>query len=144
MFRATDGIVGYCVGIAYDGFVSLVDAEGEAADASAVQRDEAGQDAGVEVLQQQFGGALVVPAQPLLPDARFGLEQGTELARGKVPEVEDLELGVDCHGFAKSLRRAYSNRSGAGTRFERQCHYYELLTGGRRPVDFEALRVIEE
>ena len=73
-------VVGYCVGVSDDGFVSFVDAEREATDASAVERDEAGQDAGVEVLQEQLGGTLVVPAQLLLPDASLGFKERTELA----------------------------------------------------------------
>jgi hypothetical protein len=94
-------VIGYCVGVSDDGFVSFVDAESEATDASAVECDEAGQDAGVEVLQQQLGRALVVPAQLLFPDTSLGFKQRTELACGEVPEVEDLELGVDCHCLVK-------------------------------------------
>ncbi len=76
-------VVGYCVGVSDDGLVSFVDAEGETADASAIERDEAGQDAGVEVLQQQLGRALVVPAQLLLPDAqpRFQAADGAGVRR---------------------------------------------------------------
>jgi hypothetical protein len=56
-------------GVADDGLLAFVDAEGEAADAPTVEGDEAGKDAGVEVLEEELGGALVVPTQPLLPDA---------------------------------------------------------------------------
>ena len=84
-------------GVAHDGFLALVDTEGEAADASAIERDEAGQDAGVEVLEEKLGGALVVPAQALLPEARLGFEQRAQLSRGKMAKVQNLELGRDCH-----------------------------------------------
>src|SRR5258708_103456 len=84
-------------GVAYYGFLAFIDAEGEAADASAVERDEAGQNAGVEVLQEELGGALVVPAQALLPETRLGFEQRAQLPRGKMAEVQNLELGRDCH-----------------------------------------------
>ena len=84
-------------GIAHYRFLGFVDTEGEAADASAIERDEAGQNAGVEILQKKLGGALVVPAEPLLPQARLGFEQRAQLARGEMTEVEDLELGRDGH-----------------------------------------------
>src|SRR6266853_4906446 len=88
-------------GVAYYGFLSFVDAEGKAADASAIERDKSGQDAGVEVLQQKLGGALVVPAQALVPETRLGFEQGTQLTRRKMAEVQDFELGRDCHTLRK-------------------------------------------
>ncbi len=56
-------------GVTDDGLLAFVDAEGEPADTSSVEGDEAGQDAGVEVLEEELGGALVVPTQPLLPEA---------------------------------------------------------------------------
>ena len=62
-------------GIADYGFLAFVDAEGESADASAIEGYEAGKDARVEVLEEEFGGALIVPAKTLLPDARLGFEQ---------------------------------------------------------------------
>ena len=95
------GVVGDGEGVTDDGFLGFVDAEGEAADAAAVERDEAGQDAGVEVLEEELGGALVVPAETLLPDARLGFEQRAELTRGEVAEVQDLELGRDCHALGR-------------------------------------------
>ncbi len=94
-------VVGDGEGVADDGFLAFVDAEGEAADAAAIERDEAGQDAGVEVLEEELGGALVVPAQALLPDARLGFEQGAQLTRGEMAEVQDLELGRDGHTLWK-------------------------------------------
>src|SRR5438876_530100 len=77
-------------GIAYDGFLAFVDTEGKAADAPAVERDKAGQDAGVKVLEKKLGGALVIPAQALLPEARLGFEQRAQLTRGKMAEVQNL------------------------------------------------------
>jgi hypothetical protein len=72
--------------------VSLVNAEGEAANAAAVQDDEAGKDAGVEVLEEKLGGGTVVPVKTLVPDFGLLFEERTKLLRGKVAEVEDLEL----------------------------------------------------
>jgi hypothetical protein len=84
-------------GIADDGFLAFIDTEGETADASAIERDEARKDAGVEVLKEKLGGALVVPAQALLPEARLGFQQGTQLSRRKMAKVQNLELSRDCH-----------------------------------------------
>jgi hypothetical protein len=84
-------------GVAHDGFLAFVDTEGETADASSIERDEAGKDAGVEVLEEKLGGALVVPAQALLPEARLGFQQRTQLSRGKMAKIQNLELSRDCH-----------------------------------------------
>ena len=62
------GVVVGGEGVADYGFLAFVDAEGEAADASAIEGDKAGQDAGVEILEEEFGGALIVPAKALLPE----------------------------------------------------------------------------
>ncbi len=95
------GVVRDGVDVADDSLMAFVDAEGVAADAAAVESDEAGEDARVEILQEELGGGLVVPAKASLPEARLGLEQGPQLAGGEVPEVEDLELGRDDHKLAK-------------------------------------------
>ena len=68
-------VVGHGEGVADDSFLAFVDAESEAADATAIERNKAGQDAGVEILEEKFGGALIVPAEALLPEARLGFEQ---------------------------------------------------------------------
>jgi hypothetical protein len=91
------GVGGYGEGVSDYGFVSLVDAEGEAADASAVEGYEAWEDARVEILQEEFGGTLIVPAETLLPGPRLGFEKRAKLTRGEVPQVEDFELGRDGH-----------------------------------------------
>ena len=80
------------VDVADDGFVAFVDAEAEAAEAAPVEGDEAGEDAGVEVLEEKLGGGAVVPAEALIPDLGFLLEERAELARGEVAEIEDFEL----------------------------------------------------
>jgi len=63
------GVAGYGEGVADDSLLTFIDAKGKAADASAIERDKAGQDAGVEILEEEFGGALVVPAEALFPEA---------------------------------------------------------------------------
>ena len=78
--------------VAHDSLVAFVDAEGEPADAPAGQRDEAGQDARVEILQQQLCRGGVVPAQAPLPESRLLLQQRTKLARGEVAQIEHFEL----------------------------------------------------
>ena len=88
-------------GVADNGFLAFVDAEGEATDAAAIEGDEAGQDAGVEILEEEFGRALVVPAQALLPETRLGFKQRAQLTRRKMAEVQDLELSRDCHTLWK-------------------------------------------
>ena len=113
-----DGLSGVAagrVGVTYDRFVALVDAEGEAADAAAVEGDEAGEDAGVEVLEEELGGAAIVPAEAGLPDSGLGFEQGTKLARGEVPEVEDLELSGDGHELGKYSVELIAIDGGEGT-----------------------------
>ena len=50
------------VDVADDGLVAFVDAEGVAADAAAVERDEAGEDAAVEVFEEKLGGAACSPS----------------------------------------------------------------------------------
>src|SRR5260370_35183726 len=95
------GIVRDGVDVADDSLMAFVDAEGVAADAAAVESDEAGEDARVEILQEKLGGGLIVPAEASLPEARLGLEQGPQLARGEVPEVEDFELCRANHKLAK-------------------------------------------
>ena len=113
-----DGLSGVAagrVGVTYDRFVALVDAEGEAADAAAVEGDEAGEDAGVEVLEEKLGGAAIVPAEAGLPDGGLGFEQGTKLARGEVPEVEDLELSSDGHELGKYSVELIAIDGGEGT-----------------------------
>jgi hypothetical protein len=94
-------IVCNCEGIANYGLLPFIDAEGEAADAPAVERDEAGQDTGVEILKEKLGGALIVPAEALFPEARLGFKQRAQLARGEVTKVQDLELGRYGHTLWK-------------------------------------------
>ena len=91
------GIGGCGEGVADYGFLAFVDAEGEAADAAAVEGDESGEDARVEVLEEELGGALIVPAETLLPETRLGFEQRAQLTRGKMTQVENFELGRDGH-----------------------------------------------
>ena len=91
------GVGGCGEGVADYGFLAFVDAEGEAADAAAVEGDESGKDARVEVLEEELGGALIVPAEALLPEARLGFEQRAQLTRGKMTQVENFELGRDGH-----------------------------------------------
>jgi hypothetical protein len=95
------GIAADGVGVADDGLVALVDAEGEAADAATLEGDKAGEDSRVEVLEKELSGAAIVPAETLFPDGGLGFEQRTELTRGEVAEVEDLELGGCRHELEK-------------------------------------------
>jgi hypothetical protein len=97
------GVAVGCEGVSDNGFLAFVDAEGEAADAAAVEGDKAWEDAGVEILEEEFGGALIVPAKALLPEARLGFEQWAQLTRGKMTQVEDFELGRDCHTLFEVL-----------------------------------------
>jgi hypothetical protein len=89
-------------GVANDGLVALEDAERVAADTAAVEGDEAGEDAGFEVFEEELGGAVVVPTEALAPDLGFALQQRAELPGGEMPEVENLGLCGDRkagHGF---------------------------------------------
>src|SRR6478609_786000 len=55
-------VTGECERIADDGLMTFVYAEGVSGDLSSIKSDEAGKDTRVEVLQKEFGGAVVVPA----------------------------------------------------------------------------------
>ncbi len=90
-------VVAYGEGVTDHSLLAFVDAEGESADASTVKSDKAGEDAGVEVLKKKLGGALIVPTEALLPNARLGFKQRTELTSGEVTKVQYLELGGDGH-----------------------------------------------
>ncbi len=88
-----------------DCFRAFIDEEGIAADAAAVERDEAGEDAGVKVLKQQIGRAAIVPAEALEPDVSLFIEQRPELARGEVAEIQNFDLLRARHrGWDKSSR----------------------------------------
>ena len=84
-------------GVPYDRFLPFVDAKRKATNSTSIESNKAGQNAGVEILKQEFGGTLIVPSETLVPDARFGLQQRAQLTRGEVAQVEDLELGGDSH-----------------------------------------------
>jgi hypothetical protein len=94
------GIGGEGPGIADDGFIAFIDAEGVSADAAAVEGDKAREDAGVEVLKEKLCRGPVVPAEALLPFSSLSLKERTKLASGEVPQIEDLELGGYSHGRA--------------------------------------------
>ncbi len=86
------GVAGGAVGegVADDGLGTLVDAEGEAADAAVIESDEAGEDLGLEVLEEELGGAAVVPAQMVTPELCLLLEERAELACIEMTNVENL------------------------------------------------------
>jgi hypothetical protein len=75
----------------------LVYAKRKAANAATIKGNKTRKNAGVEVLQQKFDGTLVVPSQPLPPDTAFFLQQWTQLASGKMPQIKDFELGRNSH-----------------------------------------------
>jgi len=83
------------VGVADDGLCAFEDAEGVAGHTAVVHGDVAGQDAAIKVLQQQLDGAGVVPVQPLPPAVAFFKQQGTQLRRVEVPEIEHLDVRSD-------------------------------------------------
>jgi hypothetical protein len=93
-------------GVADDGLGPLVDAEGVAADAAVIEGDEAGEDLGVEVLEEELGGAAIVPEEVFTPEEGLLLEQGAELTRVEMTNVENLYLGR-CRQFPCHLEREY-------------------------------------
>ena len=102
------------VDVADDCFVALVDAEGEAADAAAVEGDEAGQDAGVEILKEKLGGAAIVPAETSSQttasvSSRERSWRAEKCRRSRISSW--MAVGMSY----KVFRRAYSNRRGEGT-----------------------------
>ncbi len=78
-------IAGYRIGVPNHRLVPLVHAKSKAAHAPTLKRNKARQDTRVQILQQQLAGALVAPAQPLLPHACLVFQQRTQLARRKMP-----------------------------------------------------------
>src|ERR1700722_44191 len=93
------------VDIANDNFVPLVHAKRKPANPPPIQSYKAGENAGIQVLQQEVTGTLVVPAQSPLPDACLVLQHRTQLTSRKVPEIKDFELARDAHpgGLLSSL-----------------------------------------
>src|SRR5579864_3628990 len=79
------------VEVADDALTSLVDKKGVAEDASALDGRIAGQDFGVDVAENHFRRAGVVPGKLVRPELRLIVEQRTQVHRGKVPEVENLQ-----------------------------------------------------
>ena len=107
--RFADGVAGAFalakgVDIAEDGFCGLKDSEGVAGNLATAQSDEAGKDAAVEILEQDGGRAGVVPEEAPLPAVGLFQEQGLELRRGEVAQVEHFELRRETH-FLRSIVR---------------------------------------
>ena len=102
--------------VADDGFGVFVDAEGVTDDLAAVEGDEAGEDAVVEVLEEEVGGGAVIPAETALPGGGLLGEERAQLARVEVAEVEDFELwrgrgqGVSSGGRFTGHSSAYRMR----------------------------------
>ena len=94
------------IDVAEDGLGCLKDGEGVAGDLTATERDEAGEDAAVEVLEQDGGRAGVVPEEAPLPAVGLFHEQRLQLRRGEVAQVEHFELGRETHLWTiETLRR---------------------------------------
>ncbi len=100
------------VDVTDDGFIGFEDAEGIAEDAMAMERDEAGKDAALDVFEEKIRGPGVVPLKALVPAAGFIGEEWTELARVEVTEVENLDfLGIE--GCGAGLGEGGQRRSGS-------------------------------
>jgi hypothetical protein len=96
------------VGITDYGLVAFVDAEGVAGDFAAIECDEAGKDAGIKVLEKEFGRTAVVPTKAIFPDAGLGFEQRAKLSRREVSQVQQLELCGYSHLNGNTLSRGES------------------------------------
>jgi hypothetical protein len=97
-----DGVAGALalaegVDVAEDGFGGFKDGEGVAGDLAAAQSDEAGEDAAVEIFEQDRGGAGVIPEEAALPAVGLFHEQRLKLRRGEVAQVEHFELRRETH-----------------------------------------------
>ena len=99
--RGVGAAAGDGEGVADDRLVFFVDTEDVAGDAAVFDGDVAGEDAGVEVLEEQIGGGAVVPAQAFVPELDFGVEDGLQRVRREVAKVEDLELECRRHAMPK-------------------------------------------
>ena len=75
-------LVPCCENIADNGFLGFVHGEAVAADdaSGALDGNEAGEDAGIEIAQEQFDGLGVIPAEALLPEACLFVEQRAQVA----------------------------------------------------------------
>src|SRR5271170_2235750 len=79
-------------GVADNRLVFFVYTENIAGGAAVLDSDVAGENAGVEILQEQVGGGAVIPSQAIVPEADLLIEHRTQRVRREVAKVEDLEL----------------------------------------------------
>ena len=70
--------------VADQGLFILVNTKDVTADTAILDGNIARQETGVEVLQQQVGRSLKIPAQALIPDTAFRLQHRLEIAGGEV------------------------------------------------------------
>src|SRR5579871_2280886 len=80
--------------IADHSLAALVNEKRVPKDTAAVNRGIARKDLGVDVAQNHLRRAGVVPRQKLCPQPGFIVEQGPKVDGGKVPEVENLQTGL--------------------------------------------------
>ncbi len=73
--------------VADDGLVAFVNTEDVADDASILDGYVARQNAGVEILEKELGGAAIIPVQALAPYAAFLFQQRAQAARREVAQV---------------------------------------------------------
>jgi hypothetical protein len=98
------------VDVADDGFVGFEDTEGVAEDAVVVEGDESGEDAAVDVIEQEIGCAGVVPLEAAVPALGFIAEERAELSGVEVAEIQNFDfLGIDVGGTG--LREGGQGRS---------------------------------
>ena len=86
--------------IADDRLAFLVDAEGVAGDAPAVDSGVAGQHVVVEILHEQTRGGAVIPMETLAPNNGFGFQQGPEHRCAEVAQIEDFQGNARSHAYA--------------------------------------------
>ena len=78
--------------VADQGFFIFVDTEDITAYTAVLDGNVARQKTGVEVLQQQVGRSLEIPAEALVPDTAFRLQHRLEIAGGEVAQVKNLQV----------------------------------------------------
>ena len=73
-----------------DALVAFVDEIAVAAQASALDGGKAGEDAGVGVTEHHLGRGAVIPVERASPERDLFIDEGAEVGRGEMTEVENL------------------------------------------------------
>ena len=86
-----------CKNISNQRLFALVHAKHVPADPAVFNGHIARQEAGIEVLQQEVGGSVKIPAQSLVPDKALRFQHGFEIAGRKMSQIKNFEMQGRSH-----------------------------------------------